>query len=493
MTAGPDGLPSFFIKDCSNVFATPLLSIFNLALSSSTWPKCWHLSRVCPVLKKGNSTYLKNYRPVSIIDNFAKVFEMSVYAKVFPLIKNSINQAQHGFVQGRSTVTNLATFSQYCSDIVDKGGQVDVVYTDFSRAFDRISHPVTLQKLLNVGFDQSLCKFFESYLMKREYFVAYGGFRSEPYVALSGVPQGSNLGPLIFLLFINDIVDDIDCGVLLYADDLKVFTSVQSIYDCQYLQRQLGSVRDWCVQNKLDLNISKCRVLTFTRKKNPVVYPYEINEITVDRVSEIRDLGVIFDDQLSFRRHVEEVVGASMKMLGFIIRNTSAFSDTKTITTLYYTLVRSKLEYASTVWNPIYDVHKIALERVQRKLLKYLHFKSSGVYPVRGYDNTLLLREFNMQSLECRRLLHSLAFLYKMVHNQLCCPKLLPLIEICTPREGSRTCYMFKCPRAVTNIFVKSPIYTMVNTYNKFSKYCNIFDCTIKELLQAAVVHLHLV
>lgn len=233
--------------------------------------------------------------------------------------------------------------------------------------------------------------------------------------------------------------------------------------------------------------------MTCTRRKSPLIYSYKLGIVTIDRVSEFKDLGVIFDDQLSFRRHIDVVVGVSMRMLGFVIRNTEAFSDVEAIKTLYFALVRSRLEYASIIWNPLYEVHKAVIERVQRKFLKYLHFKLRGVYPARGYDNILLLREFNVQSLESRRLLQSLTFLHRLSNCQINCPDLFSLLELCEPRECSRTRHMFVCPRATTNMLVKSPVYLMINTYNKISRYCNIFDCTLQSLVRTAVDRLHLV
>lgn len=186
-------------------------------------PKQWKKAYVCPIFKSGDITNVTNYRPISLLSNFAKVFETLLYKQLFSSLKCYISPQQHGFVEKRSTITNLACFSQYVSDSIDSRGQVDTIYTDFCKAFDQIDHFVLLDKLCRFGFSESLCKLFRSYLTDREQVVRYQNFFSKTIIPTSGVPQGSNLGPLLFLLFINDIVENITCEKLLFADDLKLF------------------------------------------------------------------------------------------------------------------------------------------------------------------------------------------------------------------------------------------------------------------------------
>ena len=216
----------------------------------------------------------------------------------------------------------------------------------------------------------------------------------------------------------------------------------------------------------MPLNIDKCQVLTFSRKKDPLTYAYELSSRVLTRVISKKDLGVIFDSRLVFDLHIQRVVSSSLRMLGFIIRNTGGFTSIETVKTLYCAYVRSHLEYAAIAWNPYYEVYKTELERVQRRFLKYLYFKKYGLYPVRGYDQALLLREFDLRSLEHRRTLAIVTFLYKLCNGISDCPELSSMLDLHEQRESARVMRVFDCPRARTNLMFKSPLYGMTSTFN---------------------------
>lgn len=481
-TAGDDQIPSYIIKDCAEVFIKPLHFLFNLSIKTANFPKKWKTARLCPVFKSGDANTINNYRPIAILNNFSKVFEMVIYKYLYSFFQNYLSVNQHGFVKNRSTTSNLACLTQFISEELDAGGQVDVIYTDFSKVFDSLHHDILEHKLHEYGVSNSLVALLKSYLKDRTHFVSFNGHCSKHFSPTSGVPQGSNLGPLLFLIFVNDVCTAVSCEILMFADDLKLFSPIKSVNCCVNLQSQIDQLQQWCDDNKLCMNISKCMVISFTRKHNSVLYDYTFKSVPLKRTYSTRDLGVIFDHKLTFSNHITSIINSAMKILGFVIRSTSCLPNTLPFILLYFSLVRSKLEYCSIVWCPFYEVYKIGLERVQRKFLKVLCFRSTGQYPVQGYSQSTLLSDFKILSLDFRRIQCSLIFLYKIIHNLIDSPFLLNQLNFIVPRLHSRKHKDFYCKQSYSNMNKKSPIHIMCNNVNNISDHIDIHFCSINNI-----------
>lgn len=481
-TKGPDDVPAFIVRDCAHAFVEPLCIIFNMSLKSGIFPDIWKKSRVCPVYKKGEKNNIENYRQITIICNFAKVFEIALHNVLYPHIEGQISVHQHGFVKNRSTVSNLFCITQYVAQYMDLNGQVDVLYTDFSKAFDRVDHHLLLHKLDLAGLSMLLLNLFNSYLSQRTQYVECRGVKSFEISVTSGVPQGSVLGPLLFILFINDIVDNLDVCYLLYADDMKLFCNVNSEADCEKLQNELKKVNDWCSLNNLPLNVEKCNVMSYYRKQSPILKEYQLNDKILHRPKHMKDLGVTFDSELTFNVHVNNIRQSSFKNLGFVIRNSTGFDDVYTLTLLFNSFVRSKLEYASLIWNPSYLTYIDSLEVVQRRFLKYLSFKEDGLYPPIGIPQSLLLDRFSSSSLQDRRIRQSLIFLYKILNNKIDCPQILEQIRFHVPRIEARNNITLYLAKSRTNLLKYSPLHFMCDNYNSLQDRVDIFNCSINKL-----------
>lgn len=479
LTTGPDGVPSFLIRDCAPILAYPLTILFTLCIRNSSIPTIWKYSKVCPVFKKGDNADISNYRPIAILCNFLKAFEILIHDAIYPSVNMQISVHQHGFMKGRSTTSNLICITQNIAESLDQGKQMDVVYTDFTKAFDRLDHTILIDKLATFGFSINLIRLLKSYLLGRKQYVAYNGFRSLDYNATSGVPQGSILGPLLFNIFINDIVTELSVNYLLYADDLKLFTAITSVDDCALLQNDLSILHGWCTRNKLSLNVSKCNVMSYSTKLSLINYNYMVDGSILDRPSSFRDLGIHFDKELSFVHHITKVVIDSLRTLGLLIRTGRDFSDTNTLKVLYFAFIRSKLEYGSIVWNPHYQCHTDSLEMVQRKFVKFLWYKSDSVYPPIGFSQKNLLARFDMTALDERRECCSQIYLYKLIHNTVDCQDLLNRLNFNVPRLCSRTPKTFYLSIPHTNILKYSPLFSMCNTYNNNCSKFDIFNCTL--------------
>ena len=482
LTSGSDLIPAFLVKDCAHVLASPLKILFNCSMQLGRFPDRWKITNICPILKGGNRSDITNYRPISLLPNFSKVFEKALVNKMHDAIARSISPHQHGFCRGRSTTTNLVSITQYLSETLDNGGQVDVIYTDLAKAFDKVDHQVLLNKLHDFGFSTNLLKFFGSYLNNRLCSVKYNGFTSSQFRSTSGVPQGSVLGPTLFLIFINDLAISLECNRLLFADDLKIFASIDHSKDCLSLQNQLLHVDQWCTANKLQLNISKCRVVSYTKRLVPIQYNYVLGNSTLQRSNSVTDLGVVFDSKLRFNLHIEAKVKCAFKMLGFLIRTCKDMSNTECMTLLYNAYVRSTLEYASTAWSPYYSCYTVTLEKVQRRFLKFLYFKKHKVYPPQGFPQTDLCTEFRFCALELRRKYADVKLLNKILNNIVNIDRFYFRLTFATPRENSRNASIFQVPHAHTNVLLNSPLVRLCKLGNSCLPVVNINITCPKDL-----------
>ena len=471
---GPDGVPAYIFKGCNNFVVKPLQFIFNLILRTSVYPQKWKTSKLIPIYKSGTRQDIKNYRPISIVCAVSKIFEVLVFDLLFDEISNKINSSQHGFLPRKSTFTNLASFCQFVHDAINNKSQVDVIYTDMEKAFDRVRHCYIVNSLTDMEVSSYLVNLIQSYLSFRFQYVEVKGSRSVIIKCTSGVPQGSNLGPLLFLAAINNIMNNLGkVKGLLFADDFKCFFQINSVEDCETLQRDFCSVSNWCEANGFNLNVRKCSCMSFTLNRNRITYNYKLNNSSLKRVDQQKDLGVIFDSSLSFTEHIVSKIESAQKISGFISRNTKEF-DVNLSLYLFDSLVVPVLEYGSIIWSPQYNVWSTIIERVQRKFLKCLYYRLYGIYPERGCDNDHLLGVFGRLSLDKRRLKLCMCTMFRLLKNAIDSPELLAQLPFVVNRINSRNSNVFylTCPR--TNLYKNSPIYKMCHTYNLYAASIDI-------------------
>lgn len=237
---------------------------------------------ITPVPKKSCVDQISEHRPVSNLNAIAKIFEGVLYSKISPFIFSNIEEKQHGFCKGRSTVTNLAEFSDDVARCMQDGEQVDVIYTDVEKCFDRLTHNAILCKLKNIGISSSLIELFSSYLKVRKTFVRYENNTSDPFSPPSGIAQGSKLSSLLFILTYNDIHNHVQYSkYILYADDLKIYKSVKTEQDCRDLQTDLDSLNTWLDTIGLNFHPNKCLKMTYSNKKTKLNYSYKIKDTVI--------------------------------------------------------------------------------------------------------------------------------------------------------------------------------------------------------------------
>ncbi|GBM09319.1 hypothetical protein AVEN_135050-1 [Araneus ventricosus] len=319
----------------------------------------WKLTKIVPVFKKGNAEDCKNYRPIAILSPLSKIFELIIHKKLVPQVKNVIFSAQHGFMTKRSTSTNLSCLTDKIISAFEDNCQLDVIYTDFSKTFDSIDFGILMRKLRIIGFHVNLSQCLFSYLSNRTLYVYFNNVVSDAFSNTSGVPQSSNLGLFLFILLINYLCGEFGFfGCLLFANDLKFLRQIRSSADAALLQNDLDNLYQWCIVNKLLLNVEKCSILSFTRKSQPIFYSYQITDILLRRSKSVTDLVVTFDTRLDFTQYIDNIVSKAYTTLGFIKRNARHFSGVLALKVLFFTIFRSGLEYSCLVWDP-YNKNKI--------------------------------------------------------------------------------------------------------------------------------------
>lgn len=437
-STGPDSIPACIFKGCKESLADPLAYIFNLSLENCCFPASFKECLVSPVFKGGVKNDVKNYRPICLLNVLSKIFETIIYNNIYEHVNASLSVYQHGFMPDKSTVSNLLVFSHDVSRAISDKKQLDVIYTDCTKAFDRVNHKILLKKLIDLNFSEQAYKFIKSYLLDRSQVIKVAGSKSLGVPVTSGVPQGSKLGPLLFLIFINDLPNVLrNSKGLLYADDFKLYKTISSREDCVSLQDDLNSVVEWFDINKMKINIVKCNSMSFTRKLNYFLQDYSIENVPIKNVDTVLDLGVIFQQNLKFNSHFENIVSKAYQVLGFIIRNSKNF-EISTVIKLYNSLVRPKLEYASSVWFPIAMTNQNQIEKVQKRFLRYLYVRKYNVYPFRiSYQS--MLDSFNVQTLVFRRRIQAIILIYNIInYNKYQHCDLIRHISFNVPKIGLR-------------------------------------------------------
>ena len=361
---GMDNVGPKFLKHCAISFFQPIHHLFNLTLSNSVIPDDWKVHQIVPVFKSGDRSLVQNYRPISLLCNVSKVLEYIINDKIVSFVTSSISHKQFGFLRGKSTVQQLLLFLNYIYHSISDGCQHDVIYLDFRKAFDSVPHNNLLCKLWSFGITGKLWQWFRSYLKDHHQRVKINSSNSDLLPVQSGVPQGSILGPLLFLIYINDLPLCTQFStVFMFADDAKCSSHITSPENC-HLQRDLDNMSNWSTSNHLHFNMSKCTLLSFNSQLNS---NYQIDGNALSLIDHHRDLGVIFSSDLSWNKHYEHIITKAYRSLGLLRRTFSNSSSTSAKKLLYTSLVRSQLTYGSQIWHPHLLKDIIVLEQVQRR------------------------------------------------------------------------------------------------------------------------------
>ena len=406
-SAGPDGIHPSILKPLKDLIKEPLVDLFNASLDYHTMADDWRKAHIIPIHKGGDVRLPENYRPISLTSVVLKAMERIIRDRIVEYVTRNhiLWDHQHGFVQGGSCMTNLLAFMDAVTQRLDEGREVIICYLDFKKAFDSVNHRYLIEKLKGLGINEKVVNWVKEFLANRSFSVVYKGHVSTRHRAVSGVPQGSVLGPLLFLIYINDLPSRLTAPLFGYADDVKLLGD----NELATFQENLNHIVKWALDWDLPLNLNKCTLLTMSAQAEQDVklrdekgHLHSIQKVTVQR-----DLGVYMSADFSVSDQCAEAAKKASRAL-HQLKSTVASRKQEIFLPLYIAYVRPHLEYCVQVWSPSLKQDIFVLERVQR-------WATAMIEGMKGLEYTERLARLGLFSLARRRLRGDLIWTFKIV------------------------------------------------------------------------------
>lgn len=441
--AGPDGIHSRVLKEAHAEVAQPLQIIFTKLLSEGKVPLKWKQAIVVPVHKKGKKDDPANYRPISLTSIVCKIMEKIVRKQLLQHLENNnlLSDDQHGFRSGRSCATQLLEVLEVWTDNHDRGLSFDCIYLDYRKAFDSVPHQRLLRKVEAYGVEGHLLAWLRDYLTGRSQRVKVNEALSSSADVTSGIPQGSVLGPTLFILFINDLPPSVQSEMKLFADDTKLYRTIRTSQDSEQLQADLDTATKWSKEWQLPFNKSKCKTVNYGRKnpRHKYLMEGEHGKLQIESVKEEKDLGVLFQENLTFSAHAANAAKRANIKLGMIKRSFRGFRKKGFLRT-YKSIIRPTLEYCNQVWHPMYKKDEDMLEKVQQRATRL-------VAEIRHLEYSERLRVLQLPTLAYRRQRADLIQIFKILKgfDNIDASQFFKLAENSSTRGHSLKIYKQRC------------------------------------------------
>lgn len=367
---GPDNIPMRVLKENQDTLLPLLTKMTNNIIHSSIFPDNLKIARVKPVFKKGQTTDPNNYRPISILPALSKIIEKVLSKQIYNYFEthNLLSECQFGFRRNKNTTDATLDLVEYIYRNMESGIKTQGIFLDFSKAFDTVNHGLLIDKLLFYGFSSCACKLIKNYLTNRQQFVTLSDCRSTLQPVNIGVPQGSILGPLLFIIYINDLqYCTPSFNYILYADDTNLFSQDPKITKTEVLK-----IDNWCRANKLCLNYQKTNQVIFSNRTiEESNYSFEVNNKQVSILDETKFLGIILDSKLTFKNHVYHVC-KKLNFVLLIMKSIRKYFDQKTMVNIYYTFFYPHLIYCLEIWGHSADTHLKRILTLQKQALRII-------------------------------------------------------------------------------------------------------------------------
>ena len=475
-SCGADGITARMLKLTSTYISEPLSRIVNLSIANGIYPCILKLTNVFPLFKAGDKHDFKNYRPIALLSLVGKLFERVVFLEIYNFLesKNFFSTSQSGFRKKDSTTCQLIDIVNKIAKGLQNNEETIAISLDISKAFDRVWHRGLIYKLKRAGIDGKLLEWIKSYLEGRKQRVCIDGNYSEWEYIEAGVPQGSILGPLLFLIYINDLPEGIQSEIKLFADDTFLFNTTKDIQrGIATLNQDLNRIETWAKQWLVTMNPQKTKAILFSNKRTPsVVTDLKMHNTDIQMYSSFKHLGLMLDSKLTWKNHVEYITKKANKSLSSIHRLKSKLPS-KILLTAYKSMVRPIVEYADVVWSGCGTGLQCALESIQYRAMLSI----AGA--IKSTDTGRLRTFLGLQSLRERRESHRLCLLFKILkgnsplylHNM--------VSEYMPNRQYNvRDPTLLNIPRATNQKYRKSFIIATISSWNKLPRSYRESNCT---------------
>ena len=417
--SGPYSIPTNILKLIKNNICYPLKEIINLSFATGKYPKNLKIAKVNPIYKgKGDICEFFNYRPISLLSNINKIFEKLVYSRVYSFLNlhNCIYELQFGFRANHSTNHALISLTENIREALDKGYFACGIFVDLQKAFDTVDHTILLDKLKHYGIRGKANEWFKSYLTDRRQHVSINGFVSENKIMNYGVPQGSVLGPLLFLLFIGDLDKEIgeeEGDVLKFVDDTKVVKGVSRSEDVEDLQATMEKIYAWQRRRNMSFNSSKFKILRIGKnedlKDTTNLFTDGMKEILVGE-DYVKDLGILMDKNATFKRHRDEAILKAKRKAGWILRTFSSRAP-EILVPLWKSLVQPLMDYCGQLWSPSEEVGALM---DQEQVLRGYTRRIGGCYGLNYWER---LTKLGLMSTQRRQERYKIIYVWKMMNG----------------------------------------------------------------------------
>lgn len=490
---GEDMIGAKLIKDMKNTISPILAKIVNKGYETNSFPNSMKKAAIKPIHKKGNIDEISNYRPISILPTLSKIFEKAAANQMVPYLENNniLHPNQHAYRKLHSTVTCLIEVLTYVYSLIDKKKPTAIISLDLSKAFDSIDHKLLLKKLSKMGLEENAVNWVKSYLTNRKQITKFKNFKSKEEKVYSGIPQGSIVGPLLFLCYTNDFHEELgnDCKTFAYADDTQLVIEATNLKQLQKkAEKVISLAQKWYKNNIMKNNIGKTEVIVInTTQKNEYIkltVKDEGRNVIITSKQHIELLGVIIDNKLNWKKQVNNVKKKSFNATRNIHRINHLLPMNHRLN-LYHAVISPQFSYADIVWGGCNQKEKLSLQRVQ-------NFAAKSITGNRKYDSaTNSLKKLQLLNLQQRLTVHETVFAHKAIQDKSSANinKIYKdHLSIGNTRQAANR--KLTVPTHKTSKFERSPLYRTITSWNKVPNSINTENIKQhKKQLQAFMIN----